>query len=447
MLLNLKRRAQRSTQALPEPSAQTTVVASVVHDLARKAGDVGRCGAELQGAIEEIASDCNRTTTQMQTLAGEIDDVVVATGAIGTAAENGQSQMREVRGAVARVAEGVTSVIDTLGQVSGAAQEITQIALQTRLVAFNASVEAKRAGEAGRGFSVVAEAVKDLATKVGQSSTQIMTTVEQLDRRVADLAAQITTRSGGRDSAFQSSLAQAERSVAGIAAAAQGNLDACRSAAQRIRTLAAGTMQMAGSLETARAAANRFRDLSEALVEFTAESGCETEDTPYIAAMLAATARVTELFELAVRAGEISLEDLFDENYQPIAGTNPQQYMSRYTTFTDRALPAIIEEMLRFSPKVMLFAAIDRNGYIGTHSAKVSRPQGPDPVWNAANCRNRRIFDDRTGLAAAHNKRKFLLQVYRRDMGGGVFETMKDLSAPIFVQGRHWGGARLAYRF
>ncbi len=447
MLLNLRRRTRSPTQAQPEVPVEATLSAAIVHDLARQAADVGRCGADLQGVIEEIASDSRHATTQIQALAGEIDDVVVSTGAISTAAENGQGQMREVRGAVARVAEGVTSVIDTLGQVSGAAQEITQIALQTRLVAFNASVEAKRAGEAGRGFAVVAEAVKDLATKVGQSSTQIMTTVEQLDRRVADLAAQITTRSGARDSAFQSALAQAERSVAGIATAAQNNLDACRSAAQRIRTLAAGTTQMAGSLETARAAANRFRDLSEALVEFTAESGCETEDTPYIAAMLAATARVTELFELAVRTGEIALEDLFDERYQPIAGTNPQQHMTRYTGFTDRVLPAIIEEMLVFSPKVMLFAAIDRNGYISTNSAKVSKPQGPDPIWNAANCRNRRIFNDRTGLAAARNQRKFLLQVYRRDMGGGVYETMKDLSAPIFVQGRHWGGARLAYRF
>ena len=39
----------------------------------------------------------------------------------------------------------------------------------------------------------------------------------------------------------------------------------------------------------------------------------------------------------------------------------------------------------------------------------------------------------------------FLLQVYRRDMGGGEFKMMKDLSAPIFIKGQHWGGLRLAY--
>src|SRR5690606_36275852 len=58
-----------------------------------------------------------------------------------------------------------------------------------------------------------------------------------------------------------------------------------------------------------------------------------------------------------------------------------------------------------------------------------------------------RIFDDRTGFAAARNRRRFLLQTYRRDMGGGRHVCIKDLSAPIVVRGRHWGALRLAYEF
>mgnify|MGYP006155397909 CR=1 FL=1 len=93
-------------------------------------------------------------------------------------------------------------------------------------------------------------------------------------------------------------------------------------------------------------------------------------------------------------------------------------------------------------------AAIDENGYLPTHNKKFSAPQRPgDTVWNTANCRNRRIFNDRTGLASARNQRPFLLQTYRRDMGGGNFVLLKEASAPIVVQGRHWGGLRLAYRF
>ena len=44
-------------------------------------------------------------------------------------------------------------------------------------------------------------------------------------------------------------------------------------------------------------------------------------------------------------------------------------------------------------------AAVDRNGYLPVHNAVFSKPQGSDPTWNNANCRNRRLFNDRTGLA------------------------------------------------
>jgi len=126
---------------------------------------------------------------------------------------------------------------------------------------------------------------------------------------------------------------------------------------------------------------------------------------------------------------------------------NPQLARKELRERTDRLLPQIQERTLQLSPKVVFCAAVDRNGYLPTHNLKFSKPQGADPVWNAANCRNRRIFDDRTGLAAGRNQRRFLLQTYRRDMGGGNLVLMKDLSAPIRVDGRHWGGLRLAYQF
>jgi methyl-accepting chemotaxis protein len=49
------------------------------------------------------------------------------------------------------------------------------------------------------------------------------------------------------------------------------------------------------------------------------------------------------------------------------------------------------------------------------------------------------------GLSAGRNREPFLLQAYRRDMGDKTV-MMKDVSAPIFVNGRHWGGVRLAYK-
>ena len=56
-----------------------------------------------------------------------------------------------------------------------------------------------------------------------------------------------------------------------------------------------------------------------------------------------------------------------------------------------------------------------------------------DVVWNTAG-RWRRIFNDRTGLASARNRKPFLLQTYRHDMGGGQFVMLKEASAPIMVK-------------
>jgi methyl-accepting chemotaxis protein len=148
------------------------------------------------------------------------------------------------------------------------------------------------------------------------------------------------------------------------------------------------------------------------------------------------------LFEQALARGELTMADLFDESYRPVAGSDPLQHMTRFVGLTDRILPPIQEPLLASNRRIVFCAAVDRNGFLPTHNQKYSQPQGRDPVWNNANCRNRRIFADRTGLAAARNQKPFLLQTYRRDMGGGQFLVMEDLSAPIRVKGRHWGGFR-----
>jgi methyl-accepting chemotaxis protein len=106
-------------------------------------------------------------------------------------------------------------------------------------------------------------------------------------------------------------------------------------------------------------------------------------------------------------------------------------------------LPPIQEPILKLDAAVVFSAAVDRNGYLPVHNAIYSKPQGPDPIWNAANARNRRIFDDMTGLMAARNREPVLSQTYPRDFGGGRIELIKDISAPILVRGKHWGGLRM----
>jgi methyl-accepting chemotaxis protein len=158
-------------------------------------------------------------------------------------------------------------------------------------------------------------------------------------------------------------------------------------------------------------------------------------------------ADVAAVMMTALDDGLASEADLFDVDYVVVPGTEPQQYRSRALPALEALLPPLLARMLASDPRLLFTVAIDRNGYIPVHNAAYALPQrSDDPVWNAAHSRNRRIFDDRAGIAAARSVRPFLVQSYPRDMGGGVTEMVREVDAPLRIKGRHWGGVRMAYR-
>jgi hypothetical protein len=170
-------------------------------------------------------------------------------------------------------------------------------------------------------------------------------------------------------------------------------------------------------------------------------------DQKFVATAREAATKIGKALESAIAQGEISERQMFDFQYRPMAGTNPQQFESVSTTLCDRILPGIQEPVLALDPRVVFCAAVDINAFLPTHNSKFSQAQKPDdPVWNAANSRNRRFFKDSAGLRAARATREFLLQIYDRDMGGGQVVTLKEVDAPIWVNQRHWGGLRLAFK-
>lgn len=167
----------------------------------------------------------------------------------------------------------------------------------------------------------------------------------------------------------------------------------------------------------------------------------------YIDRAIEASQRISRIFEDAVSRDRISRESLFDNEYEPIPGTAPQQYRTRFLSVLEEILPPIQEPLLSSDPRMVFCAAVDRNGYLGVHNTIYSQPQRPgDLAWNTAHSRNRRIFDDRAGLSAARNVRRYLIQNYPRDMGNGVIVLMQEIDVPIRVFGKHWGGFRTAYK-
>jgi len=429
-----------------EPVAPPTAGSAVIAQLGRSASALGQGAAEVRGVLDDTHKAVQAQQQALQELAAQLGAVRAAQQRISEGTKASHEATAAAATALQQLATEVQGIASSLGEVSKAAQEITQVALNTRLVAFNATVEAKRAGEAGRGFAVVADAVKDLAARVEATSKQIVGSVQQLSGRIDSLRAELEP--GQSRGGIHGAMAAIRSDVGAIAGAADESaavtlrLD---TQAQQVQAQLGGTL---GGLTRAVGHADGFLTMSEQLIETIAESGVRTDDSPFIEAARQAAGEIATLLEQALARGELQLAELFDENYRPQPGTDPQQFMTAFSAAAERLFSPVQERMLTLSDKVVFCIAVDRNGYVPMHNRKVSQAQRPgDPLWNAANSRWRRIFNDRTGLASARNTKPFLLQTYRRDLGGGQFMVLKECAAPIQVAGRHWGGLRLAYKF
>lgn len=450
----------RVAERLGSVSVQVADIAGALDALRRGLASAAEEAARLDGSATRVAEGA----AAMASSAVRAEAALSAAREEGRAAEavatDTEAQAARVA-AGAREAAGRLAALDSaLSAVADIAGAIERIARQTNLLALNATIEAARAGEAGRGFAVVAQEVKALAGETREATARIERGVGEL-RGVA-LALRDSAEGNAREAEAAAEGARGTRAALGtlaagvlrageeVAAMAQG-AGAAGEEAAAMRAGIAAQAEVTGALarEVAQAATrgDTLRDISEALMEEMAAAGVETEDARFIRAAQAAAAEVARLFEAALDTGEITETALFDETYAPIPGSDPPQVMAGFTALTDRALPVVQEPLLSLDARVVFAAAVDRNGYLPTHNRKFSQPQRPgETAWNTAHCRNRRIFDDRTGLGAARNRKPFLLQAYRRDMGGGQVALMKDCSAPILVRGRHWGGFRLAYR-
>ena len=443
--------------AAPSPALATAAAAAssepdlraAVKSISHQSATMGREAAEVRGQLDDAIKVSARQAQAVAALAQQLQNITAAQADIRGVATGSLGAVGRARDAVGAVGEEVAGIVDSLRDVANAAGEITQIALQTRLVAFNASVEAKRAGEAGRGFGVVADAVKDLASKVEQSSKAIMSTVGQLDMRIAALSREIQVKAdaAANQGAFHKALGDVESGVSSINAAADRSREVCEGLNGQMAEIETEMHRSSRALDTAMTRSESFLKVSEHLIELVAECGLETEDTPFIRAVTDAAAQIGALLEDAVRSNAVSMADLFDEAYRPVAGTNPAQHTTRFVDLADRLFPQVQERVLEAHAKAVFCIAVDRNGYVATHNKVYCNPQRGDLAWDTANSRYRRIFNDRTGLASARNERPFLLQTYRRDMGGGKFVMLKEAAAPITVDGRHWGGLRLAFNF
>ncbi len=149
---------------------------------------------------------------------------------------------------------------------------------------------------------------------------------------------------------------------------------------------------------------------------------------------------IGKVIEEAIDNGVFSVKQAFDVNYIEIPGFDPPKFHTEYDSYLDKAILAMEDEFLK-DESVVYAVAVDNNGYLPTHNTRYNQPPTGDQAKDLVGNRTKRIFNDPIGLNAARNTQEAFQQVYHRDTG----EVMWDISTPIFVKGKHWGGFRIGF--
>ena len=359
---------------------------------------------------------------------------------------------------IVQLGERMAGFASAMSQVQTVSSTIETIARKTNMLALNATIEAARAGDAGRSFAVVAAEVKKLAHDTRAATSQIASTIGELTREAGAVTTEIKTgveRSRAAQSGF-SMISETVREVSEIVSMVDRQTEGIAHSTSMIQTsvdrVKAGLTDFAGDarengteLLTAQKRLAHLEMLSNTMLDTLANSGAEIDDTPFILKAQETCRQIKVAVERAIDEGELTVEDVFDTDYQVVEGSNPIQYDVRFNATADKYVQPLLDRTKGSDSRIIGSAIGDMNGYLPTHLSERSQPQSDDPVWNDEHCRNKRILiDDTTRMALASDK-PATLATYRMELGD-KFIPVKNVFVPLVIKGRRWGNFELAYR-
>src|SRR5262249_3148785 len=148
-----------------------------------------------------------------------------------------------------------------------------------------------------------------------------------------------------------------EAEIDSVTRAATSNLGHCDTVISELNELAKGVDLSSRDLRYADERVAKLLDVPEGLIALIADSGIETSDAPLIRVVVDTAKLISAEFEAAIERGEITLDQLMDETYREIPGTEPRQYLTKYVDFTDRVLPAIQDPIQKSDPRIVFCVA------------------------------------------------------------------------------------------
>ncbi|KFZ38212.1 chemotaxis protein [Shewanella mangrovi] len=349
----------------------------------------------------------------------------------------------------------VTDLKSKADAIEKITEVIDSLAAQTNLLALNAAIEAARAGDAGRGFAVVADEVRSLAAKTAESTQHIakmLTDIRQqtdstsaLMNRVVERTADTVQAMSALEQRFDTITQGVESSadaLAQIDSSLRDYRDTTADIADAIRQISQSLQDTGSRSEQISQQAFKFSQQTEGIFSALTAWKTDTFEQQVLQEAQAAAAACGKLLSQGLHTGTFTEHQLFSPEYQRVGTTEPAKYSTAFDRFTDQQFPAIQEPILARLREVIYAGAVDRKGYFPTHNKRFSQPLTGNKQQDIANNRTKRLFNDPTGIRCGQHTDSMLLQTYKRDTG----EVMHDLSVPIYVNGKHWGGFRIGFK-
>ena len=236
-----------------------TEVDKLAHDVTNSIALTNQGVSHQKKETEKLTHAMSEMLTTAESVSSSAHDASQAANDAENSAREGQSILHTTTQAISELADQVeqsSTVIANLARDSdsiGAILDVIKgIAEQTNLLALNAAIEAARAGEQGRGFAVVADEVRSLASRTHQSTSEIESMIQRLQQAAQSAT---NTMSGGHEIA-QSSVQQVSQAVAA--------LDAITTAVERIKIM---NTQIASAAEEQSAVTQEVKNNVETIDE------------------------------------------------------------------------------------------------------------------------------------------------------------------------------------